>query len=179
MRRYWDGNGIRIGSRETYGKYDDNFTDKKVLFVNLLFRKKVLVNDKYFFELNINYKEKYLYVNIYDIKMKLLEKRCFIDFDNIERRMKLKLNKLAVINGSKKKIYNYLYFRYYKITCYQFKSFDNFIKAIEDGKVKLSIILRFNKSGIKVGKNKNKNMIFTISQKDLNYIYDELYTYEN
>ena len=164
---------------EKYGKQDEVFLDKKSLFINLIYQKKVLVNGKYYFQLDINNEKKMIFVNIFDINQTLLEKRCFIDFSSINRRINVKLNKLALVRASKRKIGFDLYFRYYKISCYYLKSFDNFIEMIKNGTVLLSIVFRFSRSGEKKGKQRNKNMVFSIKQDDIEKIYDKVYEYEN
>jgi hypothetical protein len=164
---------------EKYGKVDKVFLDKKSLFINLVYNQKVLVNSQYFFKLEIDDKNKMLLVSIYDINEKLLEKRCFIDFSSIKSRLIVKLSKLALVRASKRKIGFDLYFRYYKISCYYLKSFDNFIEMIKNGTVLLSIVFRFSRSGIKKGKQRNKNMVFSIRQDDVEEIFTKIYEYEN
>ena len=147
--------------------------------MKLKYNQKVLVSDKYYFELKIDYDKKSIFINIYDIKGIFIEKRCFISFKRLEERINIKLKKLALIRASKKKIGNDLYFRYYKISCYFFKSFENFIKMIEEDIIKLTIMLRFSKSNLDFGKQKNKNMVFLISQNNIDKISDKIYEYEN
>lgn len=164
---------------ENYGKTDEIFLDKKSLFVNLKYKEKVMVNNKYYFELDIDDKTKMLYINIYDENDNFIEKRGFISFFSIETRINIKLRKLALVRASKRKISYDLYFRYYKISCYTLKSFETFIDMIKQDVVKLSIVLRFSKSGAQVGKQRNKNMVFSIRQDDVEKIYDLIYNYEN
>lgn len=164
---------------EKYGKYDTDFPDKKKLIVNLKINQKVLVNDNYYFELKIDYEDRKLMLNIYDLDMKLIEKRGFIYFDSLEERIKIKLSKLALIFASKKKTDNNLFFRYYKIICYKYRGFETFIKLLESEDVKATLILRFARSGAQVGKNKNKNMCFSIKKNSMNKLFEEVFNYEN
>lgn len=162
----------------TYGIKNKDF-DKKELTVNLKFREKVLVNDKYFFELNIDYMNKMFCINIFDLNQKFLETRGYLNFDSINKRINIKLKNLALIHASKKIINSNLYFRYYKISCYQYKGIETFLELIQNGDVNLTLMLRFAKSGVDIGKNKNKNIIFSISKLKINKLYNEIYTYED
>lgn len=164
---------------QKYGKRKNIFSLKKELFINFIINNMVLVNNKYFFELKIDYENKRIYFNIYDINKKLIEKRGFIDFDSLKNRIETKLKKLALVYASKKIIDENLYFRYYKIVCFTLKRFDTFLKMIEEGIIKLSLMLRYSKSERNYGKNKNKNMIFSIKDKNLKNIYNVVFFFEN
>ena len=118
-------------------------------------------------------------MNIYDINKRYIEKRGFIDFKSLEKRIEIKLKKLALVYASKKKENNDLYFRYYKIVCFKFKDFDTFLKMIEEGVIKLSLMLRYSKNEKNYGKNKNKNMIFSINDKNLKKIYNVVFFLDN
>lgn len=164
---------------EHYGIKNKDFNNKKELFINFKYNKKVLVNDKYYFELDIDEENKRILINIYDLNYRLIEKRGFIDFDTINTRVNVKIKNLALIYASKKKQDDELYFRYYKIICLSYKNFETFLKLIKRDIIKISLILRFSKSGKDIGKNKNKNMVFKICDKNIEELYDKVYFYEN
>lgn len=164
---------------QKYGKRRTILSLKKELFINFNINKMILVNNKYYFELKINYIDKVIYINIYDINKRFIEKRGFIEFNSLEKRIKTKLKKLALVYASKKKENNDLYFRYYKIVCFKFKDFDTFLKMIEEGVIKLSLMLRYSKNENDYGKNKNKNMIFSINDKNLKKIYNVVFFLDN
>ena len=64
---------------QTYGKRDSLYSSKKTLITNLKFREKIKVGD-YYFELDIDENRKRIFVNIYNPRKILIEKRCFISF---------------------------------------------------------------------------------------------------
>ena len=177
----FDGPDDRESSylQEKYGKNDYTYNDKKELIVNLKIKEKVFVYNKYYFELNIDYIFKKIFINIYDLDYNYIESRGFINFDSLEERINIKLQNLALIFASKKIMDNDLYFRYYQINCYKYKGFNAFVRLIESGDITLVIMLRNGKSDIDYGKNKNKNMIFRIEKTSINKLFDELYSYEN
>lgn len=132
---------------ETYGIRDNVYHEHKKLIVNLKLNRKVLVYDKYYFELRIDYDSKKIFIRIYDNELNFLEDRAFICFDSLDQRLRVKLHHLALFYASKSVSNDKLYFRYYKLEFYKYKGIDSFIKCIEEEEVSVALILRFAKSG--------------------------------
>lgn len=164
---------------ETYGKKDNVYYEHKQLIVNLKINRKVLVYDKYYFELRIDYDSKKIFIRIYDNELNFLEDRAFICFDSLDQRLRVKLHHLALFYASKSVSNDNLYFRYYKLECYKYKGIDSFIKCIEEEEVSVALILRFAKSGKAFLKNKNKNMLFSIRKNSLESLFNLIYYLEN
>ena len=160
---------------QLYGKNDYCFHDKKTLIVELKVGKKILVNDKYFFELHLDYADKRMYLCVYNENKSLIEKISYIDFDTIKNRLQLKLNKLALIYASKKEIDNNKYFRYYQLTLYKLKDFDTFLELLKDNTITAVLSCRVSRSGEETGRQRNKNLVFQIKKENLNYLFDEVY----
>ena len=163
----------------TYGKDDKNFPEYKKLIVNLKLNKKVLVYKKYYFELKIDYENKKIFIKIYDISGNFIEDRAFIDFFSIEQRLSIKLGKLALFYASKKVIDEVYYFRYYMLKCFICRGIDAFIKALEDGYINANLQLRFARGTNDFGKNKNKNIQFTIKKECIDKLFIKIYSDEN
>lgn len=164
---------------QKYGVNDETFQENKKLIATLKLNKKVLVNDKYYFEFKIDYKKEMLYISIYNIDMVHLEDRAFIYFDSLEKRLNVKLKKLALFYASKKKIEDNLFFRYYKLECYKYKGINAFLEALETGAVAASLVLRFSRSKETLGKNRNKNIQFSIKKNSVEKLFDKIYSYES
>lgn len=162
---------------ETYGIQDTIYKDYKKLTISLKLNKKVSINNKYYFELKIDNEK--IYIKIYNSEQVPIENRGYIYLDSIKKRFLIKLNKLALIYASKKKINNDLYFRYYKIECFKYQGIDSFIKCLEQETIKVSLILRFSRNKDTFGKNKNKNFVFTISKNELDLLFDKVYYEKN
>lgn len=158
-------------------KYGQCYVDsvKKYLFVNLKANENVLVNEKYYFKLNVSYLNKRIYVDIYDINNNLLDQP-YIDFASIEDHLRIKLNTLAVIYASKKNISDQNYFRYYAIYCYKLKSTELVFRLIEENIVKLSIVCRADFSNSE--KQKNKGIVFRISKDNLTRLFNKIVDYD-
>ena len=90
----------------------------------------------------------------------------------------LKLNRLAIVHASKKRINNNIHFRYYKITIYKLKSFKTFLKLLDEEIIKVSLIARISKSGNDKGRYRNQNLVFKINKYNINKLYDILYEYD-
>ena len=163
---------------ENYGKYDNLIKSKKILITKLKYKEKILVYNKYHFELDIDYTKKKLYINIYDLNNNFIESRGFIDFDSLEKRTNIKLKKLALIFASKKIINNNLWFRYYKINCYKFKNFNTFLDLIKTNDIEITLMLRIGRSGKNLGKNKSKNILFMINKNNISKLFNKIYSYE-
>ncbi len=164
---------------ENYGKCDTIFENYNKLVVNLKTNQKVLVSDKYYFELKIDYDNKKIFIRIYDENMNFIEDSAFIFFDSLEQRLLIKLNKLALFYASKRKMNNSYFFRYYKLECYTIKNILAFIKCLERGEVKATLLLRFERSEENLGKNRNKNIQFSIRKDSVEKLFDKIYSYEN
>ena len=72
-------------------------------------------------------KEK-IFLEIYDLNFKLIEKDCYWDFTTIQNKIKQKLKYLAYITAEKKFSHNKVYFRYIDINFYKIKNFKCFLQ---------------------------------------------------
>jgi len=109
----------------------------------------------------------------------LIEEKSYIEFETIKSRLELKLTKLAVVYASKKLINNDIYFRYYLITLYKLKSFEKFIELLEKGYIKVEIIGRVSRSGENAGRQRNKNLVFSISKENLELLFEKIVEYNS
>ena len=76
-----------------------------------------------------------------------------------------------MISADRKYIGGVKYFNYQKIEMYKLKSFEYFLEAIENHKIKISLILRLRKIKTNQGKPDYKNLTFAINKQDLDYIF--------
>jgi len=159
---------------ETYGYYDKDFKDKKVLFEILNCSNKKVVNKNYKFRFEIDYKEEKLYLCVYNLNNELIEKKSFVYLDTIKNHLLLKLNTLALIKASKKQENNQLYFKYYEMTIYKLKDFDTFLELLNKGKIEISLISRIGKSGKEKGKYNNKNLVFHIKKNEIPLLFQKI-----
>lgn len=159
-----------------YGIYDKVYKDRKVFNLALKYNKLVEYGD-YYFELKMT--EDGIVTYVYDKNKSFIDKIGYIDFDTIKTRAEMKVKKMVLIKASKKKENNDFYYRYYQIDCYILKEFENFIIAIQNGDLKLSISLRFDRSSNLLGKNRNKGLIFAIKKDGISSIFKLVYSKNN
>ena len=159
---------------EKYGIKDNLVFGKNKLYIKLKCNEKIYYNN-YYFELQIDYKNELLYINIYDNNLNFVEKRGYISFDILKSRVDLKLKKLALIKAYKTKNSDQLFFKYYQMSCYVFKGFNNFLKMIESNTIKYSISLRYSSNIKTYRKNKSRGVMFSVNEDDIPKIFDRIY----
>jgi len=161
-----------------YGKHDHIYKDKKILMASLSCKTKTLINGKYYFKLDVSFKEQKLYLEVYNREGQLIEKNAFIYFETIKERIKLKLSMLALVWASKRVIDEDVYFRYYKINIYKLISFSTFIELVKEDLVQVDIVGRVSRSGDEKGRQRNKNLVFKIKKENINKLFECLETYD-
>ena len=129
------------------------------------------------FRIKIDNQLKRLILCVYDLNSNLIEEQTYIDYDTIKTRLELKLSNLAIVYASKRVIDNHKCFRYYQITIYKLKSFETFIKLLEQDIIKTSIVGRVARSGIEEGRQRNKNIIFSIPKEQIDLLFDTEFDY--
>lgn len=159
---------------EKYGEQDKVYSEKKILMCNLYYGRKVLVNNKYYFELSMDQEK--IFLNIYDINKRLIDVGAYILFSTLESRVKIKLSKVAFVWGSKKDINGDKYFRYYKLQLAELKSFQTFVDMIKNRDMSITLMGRVSRSGIKEGKQRNKNFAFKLPKNNVEKLFNIIYS---
>lgn len=162
-----------------YGKEDYLFKDKKILISKINCKEKTLVNSKYYFKLNINEENEKIILEIYDKENNLIENEAYLDFKELKSRLELKLSNLAIVWASKKNIESNLYFRYYKMIIYKLISFEKFIELLKEDIIKVNIVGRISRSGLENGRQRNKNLVFSIPKDSLNQLFEPIKIIDN
>lgn len=163
---------------QTYGKKDVIYKDKFQLQGSIYVNKYEIINKNYF-KIKIDREHKKIIIGVYDINYQKIEEEIYISFETIKNRLKIKLTNLALILASKKKINNNLYFRYYQITLYTLKSFETFMNLLEKDIVKMTLVGRVSRSGEESGRQRNKNLVFSISKRDIDLLFNKNIEYNS
>ena len=154
-----------IRLNETYGTFDKDFKDKKCLLEKIRCNEIVKLSNNYHFCLEIANDK--LYLCVYDSKYNLIEKESYVYLETIKNHLLTKIKNLAIIKASKKVTNNTEHFRYYQINIYTLKDYNTFIELLKQGIIEISLISRMNKSGDKVGRYSNKNLVFQIKKSNV------------
>ena len=163
---------------QTYGNIDEVYKDRKQLQGTVCVNTYTQINNNYF-KLKIDKENKKIVISIYDMNYQLIEEKSYIEFETIKSRLELKLSKLAVVYASKKVIDNNMYFRYYLITLYQLKSFETFIELLEKDYIKVEIIGRVSRSGEEAGRQRNKNLVFSLPKDNIELLFHKTFEYNS
>lgn len=163
---------------ESYGISDEIYKERKQLQGQIKINEYERINNNYF-KLKIDKANQKIIISIYDLNKKLIEEKTYINFETIKSRLKIKLSNLAMIYASKKIIDKNLYFRYYLITIYKLKSFDIFLNLLEKDYIKVEIIGRVARSGVEKGRQRNKNLVFSLPKEQLDLLFEKQIEYNN
>lgn len=155
-----------------YGALDKKYLGKLQLQGQVYVNKYNKINNNYF-KIKLNQESKKLIICVYDQNLNLLEEETYIDFETIKLRLTLKLSNLAIVYASKKNEGEKINFRYYKITIYKLKSFDKFIQMLKEDYINMSIIGRVSRSGEEEGRQRNKNLVFSIPKELIELLFEK------
>ena len=158
----------------TLGYPDKDFPQYKVFnysvnakdFTSIGYNKKI--------KLYVDRSKEKIYLIAQNKNSKNLDLHISWSFEMLKKRLDLKLKYLAIIKAESLKQYKTEYFRYFKIKFYKFKSFETFIKLIEKGKINITFMIGIYKSGKRFGQTHDRGTAFTINEKWINLLYDEI-----
>ena len=119
-----------------YGYKDQNNNFKK--FYASLSTKKLTYIGNNIFTLKVDNKNKNINLKIFDRNFNLIDNTISWSFDLLKEKLERKLNYLAYFRVEKKYELYKNYFKYNKVTFYKLRSFNEFIKLVENGKIKIT-----------------------------------------
>lgn len=122
----------------SYKKYKDNNT---FIFERELYVNKSLKKYNYEFRLFVDYYGKRVILKVF-FKENFIEDVCYWNFYDLEKKLKIKLNFLAIVTAYPYKIGNKLYYKYLKMNIYKLKDFYYFLKLIENDKIFVQFYLK-------------------------------------
>ncbi len=158
---------------EKFGYPDKDFPEYKVFHVSFKVNKlKRLKNE--IIKLNVNNEKKVIELielgNNFDFEKVFLS----WSFESIKNVLNLKLSTLAVVKACYKKIENEDYFFYNKINFYRIRSFDNFINLLNNGIIDVNFKIGIKKNSENLGEISDKGTDFSIMEKDINLLFQEI-----
>ena len=155
--------------------YPDKILSKYKVLNNSVFSKLLTkINSKYYFKLHVNKDEEKIYLYIYNINLKLIDRSIYWDFKIIETKMS-KVKYLGFVMALRKFISGKEYFKYYKLNIYKLKSFDKFIELIDNSTIRITFKIGIFRNGNRIGETHNHGIGFDIKECDLLKLYDVIY----
>jgi len=155
----------------TYGYPDKILKDKKVLANSVQANCSTLVAGRFLFRLQINYEKQKIYLVIKDKNGKLLENETYWDFNTIKEKLERKMKVLAFIKAWTKCIDGIDYYKYYNIKFYELKNFEEFLKLIEQGIVRITFKIGVVRQGERMGEMHDRGTGFEIEEVNLQKLF--------
>lgn len=156
-----------------YGYHDKKFPKQKILNINIYSKKNEREKTRFYFKLNVDKKNKKVYIKVYNMFDELIDKSYYWTFVTIRQKLYRKCSRIALIEADNKYICGKEYFKYNKVTFYEAKDFDSFLNAIENDKVGVSLGTSTYKDGPRKGELHIHGFDFFINKKDFKEIFDE------
>lgn len=159
-----------------YGYRSKDLPNYKVLNIGVLGNRKTKLPSNYYFKLSVDWTRKNVILNIYDKNLKLIDNKCAWSFQMLKEKLERKLSTLAYIKAERKwdQIERAVYFKYTEITFYKLKSFEQFIKLIENGRIKILFKIGIYKSGKRKGQIHDHGTSFSIKDCNLQYLFNKI-----
>lgn len=159
--------------KEKYGKNDLNSQNNKTFYARIVANKLTLINN-YYMKIELNYNTNKLILKIFNAKLKLIDEDCFWDFTTLKEKIEKKMKYLAYIIAEKKYTKTGVYFYYKDISFYKINDFENFLKLISNGTIKICFKVGIYKKGPKIGKTYDHGTGFEINKKDILKLYKQI-----
>ena len=160
---------------EKFGYPDKDFKDKNVFKGDIFGNKMNKIGLFNYYKLKVDHENRKIVLEIYDYKKVLINSDVYWDFEDVKKKLELKLTKLALVTTNKIYSKGNYYYLYKNIKCYTLKSFDVFLKLIENGVVYVTFKTGIFKSGIHIGNFHDHGTSFKISKKNLELLFNKVY----
>lgn len=157
-----------------YGWHSRKDNNYKVFYAQIYGDVFTDVGYYYSYKLRVNYKLRKLELLIKNNFTGDINSRISWSFEQLSLRLDKKLSLLALFKVKKfymqqNKTY---YFKYYKMTLFRFKNLTSFLKAIENGYIRMNIKINFYNKEPYYGKLHNKGTTFEIMEDNFKEIFD-------
>ncbi len=157
-----------------YGYPDKVLKNKKVLAVSIMANYPTLVANRFLFKLDIDYDNEKMFLSIRDKNMKFLEKNTYWEFEDIKERLENKLSFLAYIKAWPNNIGGKEYYKYYDIQFYQLRDFQEFLKLMEEGKIRITFKIGIFREGNRKGEIHDRGTGFEIKEENLEKLFRKI-----
>ena len=154
--------------RENFGNVDNRHNGMKVLHTTINAVDFNTHISGYDFKIEIDKENKRLVIVVKNHSTdEIVYNGAYWSFENIASSLKNKLMYIAIISGDEKKENGKSYFRYTDITFITGLTFENFLKGIENGDIKVDIRIGVYNSGKSKGKTHDHGTGFRITLENL------------
>lgn len=164
--------------QKKYGYYDMKEYKHKVFNASIFSNQLVRIG-KYFFKIYVDYKKEKIFLNVYNKHEKLIDQETSWSFKMLEEKLNRKLSYLAVAEAWPNKIDGRCYYKYYQMKFYKLKKFEDFLKAIDKGIIRITFTIGVFRTGRRKGQIYDHGTGFEISNGDLYEVFDYYRIFDN
>ncbi len=159
--------------KDKYGFLSNNIKKDKIFKLSVQANYSTQAENKYLFKLILDYKKEKLFLAVYDHHFNLKECKAGWDFSYLESIYKKKSPYLILIKVWEQTIDKVKHYKFYDYYIWKLKSFNEFLKLIEDGTIRVTFKIDIYKKGPKKGEICNRGIVFEIQELELNKLYDK------
>lgn len=158
---------------ETYG-YQMPGSPSKVFLSSFYCTKITQLGKDIGAKLLIDWENKKVILKFYNFKTNQIDDKASWDFETLKNRLELKLNKLCLVYVTRKYESKIMYCKFYKYALYEYKGFEQFLKALQYGHICIKFCINVFKSGPKTGQIHDHGTCFDINIENLNDIFTKI-----
>ena len=117
------------------------------------------------------YIRKKIFLFIYDHNVTVVNDFLYWSFDELEKRLTSKLQRLAIITGYPYAKNDSLYYKYFSMDLYKLKDFNTFLTLLRKGSIYVTFNLDIFKSGFRKGQLHDHGTAFKIKKEALEELF--------
>lgn len=157
---------------EKYGEIRDSaFPNKKKLYASVFSNRYSLVYNKYKMKLSTNDKSQKLYLKIYNLNNKIIDK-IYWQYSDL-KESSLKMTSLLLVLADERIFRNKSQFHFKEAEVYNKFNFDSFIQNIKDGNIMFDLRIGVYSSGKNYGKTHDHGSGFRIKKENFENLYEK------
>ena len=157
---------------KNFGYPDKNLKNCKILNGDVFANSKNKIGSNYYFQLKIDMNSQLINLLIFNRNGVLIDNSAYWDFKMLKQKLYCKIHYLAIIKVNSMKIEKREYYRYSDIKIYELKSFEDFLKQIETGNIKVSFGVGLYKKGNRLGQLHDRGTKFRINIDLIEQLYN-------
>ncbi len=155
-----------------YGYPHSKYPEFKVFNMAFYGNKFISVGNRFLFKLFVDFKKKQVILQVYDVYTReLIDDKCAWSFELLKEKLERKLKYLMFVEAERKYSFPHVYFKYINYNLYILKNFDEFLKAIQNGTIRVTFKINVFRYGHKQGQIHDHGTSFDIMKQDLESIY--------
>lgn len=158
---------------ETYAYYDKD-NKFKAFNITVYANRKTYIGNNKFCKLKIDYNNREIVLLIIDSMGNIIDNKTAWSFDMIQEKLERKFKYLLIVNGDKKFELGQIFYRFTKYKFYKLKNFDDFLKSLEKGYIRISFTINTFKIGKRIGQIYDHGTCFNIHKNHIDSTFNEI-----